>query len=107
MVLSIKPKLTIWAPLGALTQKRTVPVVEIDPLNKAPVGNIMGNCADDAERVIVGRVVADAKRAMKDIIIRVVIAILVSILIFFIFPLDVHPVERRLILITISMKKEK
>ena len=95
MVLSIKPKLTIWAPLGVLTQKRTVPVVEIDPLKMAPVGNIMGNCADDAERVIVGRVVADAKRVMKDSIIRVVIAILVSILIFFHFPTRQMPREEK------------
>ena len=35
----------------------------------------MGNCADDAERVIAGRVVADAKRARKDIIRKVVITI--------------------------------
>ena len=107
VVLSIKPRLMIWAPLGALTQKRTVPVVEIEPLNVVPVGNIIGNCADDAERVIAGRVVADAKRAIKDIIRSAVIAILVSILIFFIFPLDECPEKRRLILITISMKKRK
>jgi hypothetical protein len=91
--------------LGALTQKRTVPVVEIDPLNIVPLGNKMGNCVDDAERVIAGRVLAEAKRDTNENAKRVIIAKLVSILIFFIFPLDIFPEKRRLILLTISLKK--
>jgi hypothetical protein len=61
-------------------------VVEIEPLNVVPVGNIIGNWADDAESEIAGRVVAETKRAINDIIRSVVIAILVSMVIFFIFP---------------------
>lgn len=88
VVLSIKPRLTIWAPLGALTQKRTVPVVEIEPLNVVPEGSMICDCADDEERVKAGTVVANAERAVNDIISSAVNTVHVSNLVFFIFPLE-------------------
>ena len=87
VVLSIKPRLAIWAPFGSVTQKRTVPVVEIEPLNVVPVGNMTGSRPPDDERVKVEVVAAEAKRADKEIIISAVNAVHEYILVFSIFPL--------------------
>jgi hypothetical protein len=107
VVLSIIPRLTIWASLGALTQKRTLPVVEIVPLNVVPAGITYCNWLDDAERVKVGTVVANAERAINDANSKAVNAVEISNLVFFIFPLDGCPQKRRQVLITIALKKRK
>ena len=82
---SIKPKLTIWAPLGALTQKRRVAEVEIEPLNVVPAGTAMCNC-DNEETEKVGTDVAEAENTIKGIVISIVSTVHVSISVFFIFP---------------------
>ena len=38
LVLSIMPRLTICSPLGAVIQKRTIPLVAIEPLKTVPAG---------------------------------------------------------------------
>ena len=82
---SIKPKLTIWAPLGAVTQKRRVPEVEIEPLNVVPAGTAMCSC-DNEETEKVGTVVADAENTIKGSVISIVNTVHVRISVFFIFP---------------------
>jgi len=93
--LSIKPRLTTWAPLGALTQKRTVPVVEIVPLNVVPAGITYCNWFEDAERVKLGSVTADAERAINDANSKAVNAVEISNLVFFIFPTQRMPREEK------------
>jgi hypothetical protein len=73
--------------LGSLTQNRTVPVTEIEPLNVVPVGRTIGTCdVDSGETVKVGTVVANTKRVVHDIINNAVNSVNVSNLVFFIFP---------------------
>jgi hypothetical protein len=78
------PKSTISAFLGSLTQKRTLPVVEIVPLNVVPAGNLYCNWFEDAERVKVGSVMARAEEAINDANSKVA-SIELSNLVFFIF----------------------
>jgi hypothetical protein len=80
------PKLTISVKLGSLTQKRTLPVVEIVPLNMVPWGNTYCNSFDDAERVKVGTVVADAEKTINDANNKAVNTADAINLVFFIFP---------------------
>ncbi len=65
--LSIKLKLTITVPLGALTKKRIGPVVEIEPLKLVPAGREYCICDDEDERVKVGTVVAKAEEAINNV----------------------------------------
>ncbi len=88
VVLSIKPKLTTWAPLGALTQKRTVPVVTIEPLNIVPVGSMNFSCVDENERMKVGTVTANAGKTIPETNSTAINAVQNNNVIFFIFPLD-------------------
>ena len=86
MGLSIRPKLTMVAPLGALTQKRTVPEAEIEPLNVVLDGSMIGICDDEAERVNAGAVVAKAEGATIIVISSNVNAVNAGNLVLFIFP---------------------
>jgi len=107
VVLSIIPILTIWAALGALTQKRTLPVVEIVPLNVVPAGITYCNWLDDAERVKVGTVVANAERAINDANSKAVNAAKISNLVFFIIPTRRMPKEEKTGLNNNRVEKEK
>ena len=80
------PRLTTGAKLGSLTQKRTLPVVEIVPLKVVSAGRVYCIWFADAESVKVGTVVADAEKAVKDANSRAVNAVKISNLVFFIFP---------------------
>ena len=106
-VSSIKPRLTIWAPLGAFTQKRTVPVVEIEPLNVVPVGSVIGSCVDDEESVKVETVVANTECAIKGMISTANNTVNITNLIFFIFPLEECLGKLRQFLLTVTLKKIK
>ena len=83
-VLSIMPRLTIWASFGSFTQKRTLPVVEIVPLKVVPWGSTYRSCFDEKFRVNVGSVVANTEIDVTDINSRTASAAVGSILVFFI-----------------------
>jgi hypothetical protein len=61
-------------------------VVEIVPLNVVPAGSTYCNWFDDAERVKVGTVVANAETAINDANSRAADVVDISNLVFFVFP---------------------
>ncbi len=54
-------------PFGALTKKRIVPVVEIEPLKLVPAGREYWICDDEEESVKVGTVVANAEETINNV----------------------------------------
>jgi hypothetical protein len=56
----------ISSPFGALTQKRSVPVVTIEPLKVVPEDIVYCSSDDDVERVKAGAEVATAREASND-----------------------------------------
>ena len=77
------------------------------PLNVVPAGITYFNWLDDAERVKVGTVVANAERAINDANSKAVNAAKISNLVFFIFPTRRMPKEEKTGLNNNRVEKEK
>ena len=63
--MSIIPKLTIWASVGAVTQNRIIPDVSIVPLNVVPAGILNWIWFVDRARLKEVEVLANAGQTIK------------------------------------------